>query len=152
MRPPGSMHGEAEQLSTWAWMALTCWSPCRHLQLGTGCSSTHGVVGAVISTGFGVWPMYLVRQPKHSLTLPFQNNGVRAGHHAPGSSQGLLQGLSCGLPRAPCMEQPQAHAAELLGGGMIHKTKTCISLLPLLWMMIIMMMMMMNLAVTLHPV
>lgn len=63
-------------------MALTCWSPCRHLQLGTGCSSTHGVVGAVVSTGFRVWQMYFFRLTKHSLTLPFQNNGVRAGYHA----------------------------------------------------------------------
>lgn len=61
-------------------MALTCWSPCRHLQLDTGCSSTRDVVRAVIFTGFRVWQMF--RQPKHSLTLPFQQNGVRAGHHA----------------------------------------------------------------------
>lgn len=79
----------------------------------------------------------------------------------PGNSQGLLQGLSCGLPRAPCTEQgpteqPQAHAAELLGGGMTHKIKTGISSVPLLWMMIMIMVMiiiiMMNLAVTLHLV
>lgn len=36
----------------------------------------------MISTGFRAWQIYLSRQPKHSLTLPFQQNGVRAGHHA----------------------------------------------------------------------
>lgn len=61
----------------------------------------------------------------------------------PGKSQGLLQGLSCGLPRAPCTEQgsteqPQAHATELLGSRMTHKTKTCISSVPLLWVMMMM--------------
>lgn len=64
----------------------------------------------------------------------------------PGNSQGLLQGLSCGLPRAPCMEQglaeqPQAHATELLGSGVTHRTKTCISSVPSLYMMMMMTMM-----------
>lgn len=71
----------------------------------------------------------------------------------PGNSEDVLQGLSCGLPRAPHMEQglaeqPQAHTMELLGDAMTHKIRTRSSSVPLSWMM----MGRINLAVTLYPV
>ncbi|PKU40322.1 hypothetical protein llap_9373 [Limosa lapponica baueri] len=51
----------------------------------------------------------------------------------PGNSEDLLQGLSCGLPRAPCTEQglaerPQAHTMELLSDGVTRQDQNVLFL------------------------
>lgn len=53
----------------------------------------------MISAGFQVWQKYLFRQPKHSLTLPSQQNGVRAGHHA--AAKDCSEGSAVACHRLP---------------------------------------------------